>query len=184
MTTNASTSEENERNPCDIGTASNIVKGAKHNEKRKGKMKQSEVDGDDYDADKHNEKKKGKMKQDEVEGDDYDADKINSKKENREKLAKRLQLLLCPGARLLLWSEPRSSSVASSDGSFPASSLVIPAASEVFGARQQEGVGGHLIFASAPHTVCIIVESLTNVSAVHANCCCCVPSNGGAPESN
>ncbi|KAH0899259.1 hypothetical protein HID58_048827 [Brassica napus] len=37
-------------------------KGAKHNEKRKGKMKQSEVDGDDYDADKHNEKKKGKMK--------------------------------------------------------------------------------------------------------------------------
>nr|ABD65004.1 Hypothetical protein 26.t00025 [Brassica oleracea] len=62
MPTDASTSEENERNPCDIGTASNIVKGAKHNEKRKGKMKQSEVDGDDYDADKHNEKKKGKMK--------------------------------------------------------------------------------------------------------------------------
>ncbi|KAF2537432.1 hypothetical protein F2Q68_00022100 [Brassica cretica] len=28
-------------------------------------MKQSEVDGDDYDADKHNEMKKGKMKQDE-----------------------------------------------------------------------------------------------------------------------
>ncbi|KAG5415912.1 hypothetical protein IGI04_003479, partial [Brassica rapa subsp. trilocularis] len=88
MPTDASTSEENKRNPCDIGTASNIVKGAKHNEKRKGKMKQSEVDGDDYDADKHNEKKKGKMKQDEVEGDDYDADKINSEKENREKLAK------------------------------------------------------------------------------------------------
>nr|VDD21575.1 unnamed protein product [Brassica oleracea] len=88
MPTDASTSEENERNPCDIGTASNIVKGAKHNEKRKGKMKQSEVDGDDYEADKHNEKKKGKMKQDEVEGDDYDADKINSEKENREKLAK------------------------------------------------------------------------------------------------
>ncbi|KAG2252768.1 hypothetical protein Bca52824_082904 [Brassica carinata] len=80
MPTDASTSEENERNPCDIGTASNIVKGAKHNEKRKGKMKQSEVDGDDYDADKHNEKKKGKMKQGEVEGDDYDLDKINSKK--------------------------------------------------------------------------------------------------------
>ncbi|XP_048611983.1 uncharacterized protein LOC106403797 [Brassica napus] len=88
MPTDASTSEENERNPCDIGTASNIVKGAKHNEKRKEKMQQSEVDGDDYDADKHNEKKKGKMKQDEVEGDDYDADKINSEKENREKLAK------------------------------------------------------------------------------------------------
>ncbi|WZZ85108.1 hypothetical protein YC2023_113687 [Brassica napus] len=140
MPTDASTSEENERNPCDIGTASNIVKGAKHNEKRKGKMKQSEVEGDDYDADKHNKKKKGKMKQDEVEGDDYDADKINSEKENREKLAKRLQLLLCPGARLLLWRrEPRSSSVASSVGSFPASSLVIPAASKVFGARQQEG---------------------------------------------
>ncbi|XP_033129443.1 uncharacterized protein LOC117126136 [Brassica rapa] len=66
MPTDASTSEENKRNPCDIGTASNTVKGAKHNEKKKGKMKQSEVDGDDYDADKHNEKKKGKMKQDEV----------------------------------------------------------------------------------------------------------------------
>ncbi|KAF3564404.1 hypothetical protein DY000_02017952 [Brassica cretica] len=51
-------------------------------------MKQSEVDGDDYDADKHNEMKKGKMKQDEVDGDDYDADNINSKKENREKWAK------------------------------------------------------------------------------------------------
>ncbi|XP_033134251.1 uncharacterized protein LOC117127721 [Brassica rapa] len=88
MPTDASTSEENKRNPCDIGTASNIVKGAKHNEKKKGKMKQSEVDGDDYDADKHNEKKKGKMKQDEVEGDDDDAEKINSEKENREKLAK------------------------------------------------------------------------------------------------
>ena len=96
-----------------------------------------------------------------------------------------LQLLLCPGARLLLWRrEPRSASVASSDGSFSASSLVIPAASVVCGVRQQEGVGGHLIFASAPHTVCIIVESLTNVSAVHANYCCCVPFNGGAPESN
>ncbi|KAG5406166.1 hypothetical protein IGI04_012285 [Brassica rapa subsp. trilocularis] len=88
MPTDASTSEENKRNPCDIGTASNTVKGAKHNEKKKGKMKQSEVDGDDYDADKHNEKKKGKMKQDEVEGDDDDAEKINSEKENREKLAK------------------------------------------------------------------------------------------------
>ncbi|KAH0905860.1 hypothetical protein HID58_037687 [Brassica napus] len=62
--------------------------GAKHNEKKKGKMKQSEVDGDDYDADKHNEKKKGKMKQDEVERDDDDAEKINAEKENREKLAK------------------------------------------------------------------------------------------------
>nr|VDD09371.1 unnamed protein product [Brassica oleracea] len=88
MPTDASTSEENERNPCDIWAASSIVKGAKHNEKKKGKMKQSEVDGDDYDADKHNEKKKGKMKQDEVDGDDYDADNINSEKENREKLAK------------------------------------------------------------------------------------------------
>ncbi|KAH0926529.1 hypothetical protein HID58_018785 [Brassica napus] len=185
---------ENERNPCDIGAASSIGKGAKHNEKRKRKMKQSEVDGDDYDADKYNEKKKGKMKQDEVEGDDYDADNINSEKENREKLAKSLirirnaqkikknggiqwkditdtdhwwssglQLLLCPGARLLLWRrEPRSASAASSDGSSPASSPVIPAASEVCGARQQKGVGGHLIFASAPHTVCIIVESLTS----------------------
>ncbi|KAG2253296.1 hypothetical protein Bca52824_083432 [Brassica carinata] len=84
MPTDASTSEENEQNPCDIGTASNIVKGAKHNEKRKGKMKQSEVDGDDYDADKHNEKKKGEMKQDEVEGDDCDADKINSEKKTEK----------------------------------------------------------------------------------------------------
>ncbi|WZZ17198.1 hypothetical protein YC2023_110287 [Brassica napus] len=93
MPTDASTIEEKERNPCDIGAASNIVKGAKHNEKRKGKMKQSGVDGDDYDADKHNEKKKGKMKQDEVEGDDYDADNINSEKENREKLAKSQNIL-------------------------------------------------------------------------------------------
>ncbi|XP_048599647.1 uncharacterized protein LOC125579826 [Brassica napus] len=88
MPTDASTSEEKERNPCDIGAASSIVKGAKHSEKTKGKMKQSEVDGDDYDADKHDEKKKGKMKQDEVDGDDYDAANINSEKENREKLAK------------------------------------------------------------------------------------------------
>ena len=60
----------------------------KHNEKKKWKMKQGEVDGDDYNADKHNEKKKGKMKQDEVDGDDYDANNINSEKENKEKLAK------------------------------------------------------------------------------------------------
>ncbi|WZZ51893.1 hypothetical protein YC2023_052000 [Brassica napus] len=93
MPTDASTSEENERNPCDIWAASSIVKGDKHNEKKKGKMKQSEVDGDDYDADKHNEKKKGKMKQDEVDGDDYDADNINSEKENREKLAKSPNIL-------------------------------------------------------------------------------------------
>ncbi|KAF2586928.1 hypothetical protein F2Q70_00037100 [Brassica cretica] len=84
MPTDASTSEEKERNPCDIGAASSIVKGAKHSEKTKGKMKQSEVDGDDYDADKHNEKKKVKMKQYEVDGDDYDAANINSEKENRK----------------------------------------------------------------------------------------------------
>ncbi|KAF3530736.1 hypothetical protein DY000_02038324 [Brassica cretica] len=88
MPTDASTSEEKERNPCDIWAASSIVKGAKHSEKTKGKMKQSEVDGDDCDVDKHDEKKKGKMKQDEVDGDDYDAANINSEKENREKLAK------------------------------------------------------------------------------------------------
>ncbi|RID62782.1 hypothetical protein BRARA_E01830 [Brassica rapa] len=41
MPTDASTSKENERNPCDIGAASSIVKGAKHNEKKKGKMKQT-----------------------------------------------------------------------------------------------------------------------------------------------
>uniref|UniRef100_A0A0D3ATT9 SWIM-type domain-containing protein n=1 Tax=Brassica oleracea var. oleracea TaxID=109376 RepID=A0A0D3ATT9_BRAOL len=61
---------------------------SKHNEKKKWKMKQGEVDGDDYNADKHNEKKKGKMKQDEVDGDEYDANNINSEKENKEKLAK------------------------------------------------------------------------------------------------
>uniref|UniRef100_A0A0D3A6B7 Uncharacterized protein n=1 Tax=Brassica oleracea var. oleracea TaxID=109376 RepID=A0A0D3A6B7_BRAOL len=88
MPTDASTCEEKERNPCDIWAASSIVKGAKHSEKTKGKMKQSEFDGDDYDVDKHDEKKKGNMKQDEVDGDDYDAANINSEKENREKLAK------------------------------------------------------------------------------------------------
>ncbi|KAL0897438.1 hypothetical protein Bca101_081399 [Brassica carinata] len=84
------TAEEEERYPCDNGGASSNVKGAKHKEKKKGKMKQGEVDGDDYDVDKHNEneKKKGKMKQDEVDGDDYDADNIISKKKNRESLAK------------------------------------------------------------------------------------------------
>ncbi|KAG2248604.1 hypothetical protein Bca52824_088232 [Brassica carinata] len=80
MPIDASTREEKERNPCDMRAASSIVKGAKHSEKTKGKMKQSEVDGDDYDADKHNEKKKGKMKQNEVDGDDYDAANINSEK--------------------------------------------------------------------------------------------------------
>uniref|UniRef100_A0A0D3BWQ6 Uncharacterized protein n=1 Tax=Brassica oleracea var. oleracea TaxID=109376 RepID=A0A0D3BWQ6_BRAOL len=49
-----------------LTASSKFSRGAKHNEKKKGKMKQSEVDGDDYDADKHNEKKKGKMKQDEL----------------------------------------------------------------------------------------------------------------------
>ncbi|KAL0801346.1 hypothetical protein Bca101_056522 [Brassica carinata] len=88
--TDSRTAEEEERYPCDNGDASSNVKGAKHNEKKKGKMKQGEVDGDDYDVDKHNEneKKKGKMKQDEVDGDDYDADNIISEKENRESLAK------------------------------------------------------------------------------------------------
>ncbi|WZY78024.1 hypothetical protein YC2023_024408 [Brassica napus] len=43
-------------------------------------------------------------------------------------------------------------------------SPVIPAGSEVYGARQQEGGGGHLVF--APHTICIIVVSLTSVAAV------------------
>ena len=62
-------------------------------------------------------------------------------------------------------------------------SPIIPAGSEVYGARQQEGGGGHLVFASAPHTVCIIVVSLNRVSAVQVNWCCCVPSNGGARES-
>ncbi|KAJ4890062.1 Uncharacterized protein Rs2_29810 [Raphanus sativus] len=64
-------------------------KAKQDNEKKKGKMKQGQVDGDDYDADKHNKKKKGKMKQEEVDGDDDDdADKIISEKENRETLAK------------------------------------------------------------------------------------------------
>ncbi|XP_056860035.1 uncharacterized protein LOC130508507 [Raphanus sativus] len=40
-------------------------KAKQDNEKKKGKMKQGQVDGDDYDADKHNKKKKGKMKQEE-----------------------------------------------------------------------------------------------------------------------
>ncbi|KAL0756606.1 hypothetical protein Bca101_094274 [Brassica carinata] len=80
--TDSRASEEEERYPYDNGDASSNVKGAKHNEKKKGKMKQGEVDGDDYDVDKHNEneKKKGKMKQDEVDGDDYDADNIISEK--------------------------------------------------------------------------------------------------------
>ncbi|XP_056864240.1 uncharacterized protein LOC130511329 [Raphanus sativus] len=47
-------------------------KAKQDNEKKKGKMKQGQVDGDDYDADKHNKKKKGKMKQEEVDGDDDD----------------------------------------------------------------------------------------------------------------
>ncbi|XP_056845640.1 uncharacterized protein LOC130496938 [Raphanus sativus] len=42
-------------------------KAKQDNEKKKGKMKQGQVDGDDYDADKHNKKKKGKMKQEEKE---------------------------------------------------------------------------------------------------------------------